>query len=657
MKKNYLKILTTLVCVTGCGVGLSACNSTSSSVSNVSSINSSTPSSESSVSTSVSSEIENIEVESITLNKSSLTLEVGEEETLIATIMPNDATNKTVTWNVEPAGVITVDNGKITAIASGNAVVIASAGEKRATCNVTVNKKETTTINATYYMITVSPTGWAVDANHAFIFNKDGTGDFDGAGTYTIDNGVITITNNVSQSVCYAKIDGNILWLFASKEDVNDISKSSQALYSLSEITQEDRERIESIFGDGVFNPNIKDPVDENGVFHLEKIEVGGNLLGGQPANGYDPKYVVDKTDDTLKIDYEGVYGNSYHVVELQGIGSYLQEKNVFTAKVTNNGDETVNLRVNITANKVGNNDSCNISATMDGEVVRTDSEWGGSFFYIEAGKTANIEIIYDNSRTLYAVQFMSDSSTNLAQAYNGSIEICDMKIASENTSSDDVFVDESYRILDFSKPGYQGFYAANGYSNGGMFNCYWSNTCAQINDSTLNMTVKKDTNNNNPTGYLGAEYRTDNVYSYGYYEVCMKPAKGSGLVSSFFTYTNNPRWDEIDIEFLGKDTTKVQFNYYIDGVGGHEKLYDLGFDASSEFHVYAFDWKSNSITWYVDGKAVYTATESIPEYPQQIMMNIWNCTGIDEWTGPLDESALPATASYKWVAYVPYAN
>ena len=30
MKKNYLKILTTLVCVTGCGVGLSACNSTSS---------------------------------------------------------------------------------------------------------------------------------------------------------------------------------------------------------------------------------------------------------------------------------------------------------------------------------------------------------------------------------------------------------------------------------------------------------------------------------------------------------------------------------------------------------------------------------------------------------------------------------------------------
>lgn len=541
MKKNYLKILTTIVCVTGCGVGLSACNSTSSSVSNVSSINSSTPSSESSVSTSVSSEIENIEVESITLNKSSLTLEVGEEETLIATIMPNDATNKTVTWNVEPAGVITVDNGKITAIASGNAVVIASAGEKRATCNVTVN--------------------------------------------------------------------------------------------------------------------NIKDPVDENGVFHLEKIEVGGNLLSGQPANGYDPKYVVDKTDDTLKIDYEGVYGNSYHVVELQGIGSYLQEKNVFTAKVTNNGDETVNLRVNITANKVGNNDSCNISATMDGEVVRTDSEWGGSFFYIEAGKTANIEIIYDNSRTLYAVQFMSDSSTNLAQAYNGSIEICNMKIASENTSSDDVFVDESYRILDFSKSGYQGFYAANGYSNGGMFNCYWSNTCAQINDSTLNMTVKKDTNNENPTGYLGAEYRTDNVYSYGYYEVCMKPAKGSGLVSSFFTYTNNPRWDEIDIEFLGKDTTKVQFNYYIDGVGGHEKLYDLGFDASSEFHVYAFDWKSNSITWYVDGKAVYTATESIPEYPQQIMMNIWNCTGIDDWTGPLDESALPATASYKWVAYVPSAN
>lgn len=210
------------------------------------------------------------------------------------------------------------------------------------------------------------------------------------------------------------------------------------------------------------------------------------------------------------------------------------------------------------------------------------------------------------------------------------------------------------HRILDFSQSGEQGFYAADGYTNGGMFNCKWSNECAAVENGILNMTVKKDDDKNNLTGYLGAEYRTDELRSYGMYAVCMKPAKGSGLVSSFFTYTSNPRWDEIDIEFLGKDTTKVQFNYYTDGVGGHEYLYDLGFDASAEFHVYAFDWQPDSITWYVDGIAVYTASTSIPQYPQQVMMNIWNCTGLDDWTGALDDSALPATAQYKWVAYIP---
>lgn len=45
-----------------------------------------------------------------------------------------------------------------------------------------------------------------------------------------------------------------------------------------------------------------------------------------------------------------------------------------------------------------------------------------------------------------------------------------------------------------------------------------------------------------------------------------------------------------INIEILGKDTTKVQFNYFTDSRGDHEFFYDLGFDASEDFHDYAFD-------------------------------------------------------------------
>lgn len=199
-------------------------------------------------------------------------------------------------------------------------------------------------------------------------------------------------------------------------------------------------------------------------------------------------------------------------------------------------------------------------------------------------------------------------------------------------------------------------FHFTDGYSNGNEFNCTWRKSSGAIQDGTLSLTVSKEGN-----GYAGAEYRSYSRYGYGFYAVSMKPAACSGVISSFFTYTgpsNGDPWDEIDVEFLGRDTTVVQFNYYTNGVGGHEFLFDLGFDASEEFHEYAFCWQSNSITWYVDGIAVYRVVENIPSASQQIMMNVWNpvkADWSDGWSGPLNESALPATAEYQWIAYSIY--
>lgn len=207
----------------------------------------------------------------------------------------------------------------------------------------------------------------------------------------------------------------------------------------------------------------------------------------------------------------------------------------------------------------------------------------------------------------------------------------------------------EEEKILNFATGRNDfGFWAADGWSNNGMFNCTWSRNNAVIKDGLMNMSITKGNDNR----FYGAEYRTNGTYSYGYFATCMKPAKCDGMVSSLFTYTDNPVWDEIDIEFLGRDTTKVQFNYYTKGVGGHEYLFDLGFDASEGFHEYGFDWQKDCIVWYVDGKAVYKATKNIPSHPQQIMMNVWNGTGVDDWLKPFDESKLPVTAQYKWTAY-----
>lgn len=192
----------------------------------------------------------------------------------------------------------------------------------------------------------------------------------------------------------------------------------------------------------------------------------------------------------------------------------------------------------------------------------------------------------------------------------------------------------------------------SDGYSNGSIFNCMWRKNNVNF-DGGVTLSITNDTEDSGYE-YAGAEYRTKQTFGYGYYEVTMKPIKSKGVVSSFFTYTgptDGTVWDEIDIEFLGKDTTKVQFNYYTNGVGGHEYLYSLGFDAAEDFHTYGFDWQPGYITWYVDGNKVYTATSNIPSTPGKIMMNVWPGTGVDDWLGAFN-GATTLTAQYKAASY-----
>lgn len=213
--------------------------------------------------------------------------------------------------------------------------------------------------------------------------------------------------------------------------------------------------------------------------------------------------------------------------------------------------------------------------------------------------------------------------------------------IADRVTQSED-------RLVDFDAGKTDGFFASHGYGNAFPFDCEWSENNVDVSDGVMSMSVSSAGDK-----YYGGEYRSNARYSYGYYSVCMKAAACSGVISSFFTYTNHP-WDEIDIEFLGDDTTKVQFNYYTNGAGKHEYVHRLGFDASEDFHEYGFDWRRDAIVFYVDGRAIYKADKDIPTTSARIMANVWNGKGdtYEKWCGKLDTSSLPATARYKWIAY-----
>lgn len=198
---------------------------------------------------------------------------------------------------------------------------------------------------------------------------------------------------------------------------------------------------------------------------------------------------------------------------------------------------------------------------------------------------------------------------------------------------------------------------------NGGFFGCDFIKDNVRFADEHMELWLTEaDVDSRHDCKYSGAEYRTQDTYGYGMYAVEMKPIKNKGVVSSFFTYTRNEdgsNWDEIDIEFLGKDTTKVQFNFYVDGVGKHEYLYDLGFDASDAFHEYGFLWLEDRIMWFVDHIPVCMFTSmqgNLPDTPGKIMMNVWNgdnSKSTTHWLGRYD-GVTELHADYKSFVYTP---
>ena len=79
-------------------------------------------------------------VTGVSLDKTTITLTEGDAQTLVATVAPENATNKNVTWSSSDESVVTVSNGEITAVKAGEATITVKTedGSKTATCKVTV---------------------------------------------------------------------------------------------------------------------------------------------------------------------------------------------------------------------------------------------------------------------------------------------------------------------------------------------------------------------------------------------------------------------------------------------------------------------------------------------------------------------------------------
>ena len=150
--------------------------------------------------------------------------------------------------------------------------------------------------------------------------------------------------------------------------------------------------------------------------------------------------------------------------------------------------------------------------------------------------------------------------------------------------------------------------------------------------------------------------------YLYGSFEISIKPIKGDGIISAFFLHRNDP-WQEIDIEFLGNDTSKILLNVYYNpgisntkynyGVRGTPVLIDLGFDAADDFHSYRIEWEYHEIRWYVDNKIIHVrktwSPTPIPNLSMFIYVNTW-ITNSEELAGKFNQKTLPKTSFIKHI-------
>lgn len=210
----------------------------------------------------------------------------------------------------------------------------------------------------------------------------------------------------------------------------------------------------------------------------------------------------------------------------------------------------------------------------------------------------------------------------------------------------------------------------ADGWSNGAPFDNGWQADHVDFEDPGL-LTITLDNTPSSGEPYTSGEYRTLSFYGYGCYEARFKPVAESGIVTAFFTFAGpydrpkfgNGRHNEIDIEFLGSNTSEVQLNFWTDDdsySNGHEQIIVLDFDASAGFHDYGFKWTDSGIEWYVDGALVHSVTDSpgdptpkISDTTHRIMLNMWP---VDEtasgWAGSFSYPGYVLTAQYDWVRF-----
>ena len=317
--------------------------------------------------------IENSAATSVSLNKTSLALEIGKSYTLTKTVSPSNAVTS-YTWSSSNASVATVDkNGKVTAKASGTATItVKTSNGKTATCKVTVNlpTPQITSLSNTTGGIKIS---WnKVDGAYGYrLYYKPASGGWkrfkDTPATSFTDSGVSPNRTETYTIRCIDK-NGNTISGFNSNGWSKKYTPAAPTISKLENTSGGIKiswNKIAGVYGYRLyyktssggwkrFKDTTATSFTDSGVspnrtetYTIRCIDKNGNTISGFNSNGWSKKYTpaaptiskLENTSGGIKISWNkiaGVYG--YRLYYKTSSGGWKRFKDTTATSFTDSG-------------------------------------------------------------------------------------------------------------------------------------------------------------------------------------------------------------------------------------------------------------------------------------------------------------------------------
>lgn len=186
-----------------------------------------------------------IGVTGVSLNHNALTLNVGDTNTLTATISPSNATNQSVIWSTNNSSVATVSNGVVTAVSTGSAIitVVTVDGNYTATCSITVSDRtiSVTGVSLSTHSVEMSSIGETYTINYTIsptnATNKNITWSSSAPTVATIEDYLITAKGDGTAIISIRTVDGGY-------SDTCTVTVDTSAVVAGSYITDESENRL-----------------------------------------------------------------------------------------------------------------------------------------------------------------------------------------------------------------------------------------------------------------------------------------------------------------------------------------------------------------------------------------------------------------------------